>query len=89
MTVDTQSAPQRRAHLGSGLNFIRWVGDLPEKPVHQAAVGAFLGFQPLSDIDAEGVAHHVRGGRAQHLMGSIDGIKSRTDLLPGLLCTQC
>jgi hypothetical protein len=77
-----QPRPQHLSDRGDALAAIRRVGDLGEKPIHQAPVSAVLRLQPLSDPNAEIVANHIGAGLAQHRVRSIDGIQSGTDALP-------
>ena len=86
---DAQPLPQRRSRHREGPYFVRWVGDLAEEPVHQPAVGALLGLQPLSHIDAERVAHQTRRRLPHYVVGSINRIQSSQDLFPCLLGADC
>ncbi len=75
---DAQASAQEVFHgdVGRQAGVVRavgWVGDLAEDAVHQAEVGAGLGFQAFGDVDAEGVAHQVGGHRSQHGVGGVDG----------------
>jgi hypothetical protein len=53
--------PRRQAvhQRGHHRDLIGWVGDLAEHPIHQAAVGALLGFQPFGHLHPEFVAHVI------------------------------
>ena len=66
-----QAVHHRRHHRG----LIGRIGDLTEYPIHQPAVAALLGLQPLGHLHAELVAHLITGPAAHlgvselHLIG--------------------
>ncbi len=75
-----------RAHrlsisVGHQAHLIGRIGDLGEHPIHQPAVGALLGLQPLGHLHPK-LATHLIGGQLPHLgVGVIHLIGQHTKLL--------
>ena len=83
---DAQPLPQQFGHDGAGGQFgvvgsVGRFGDLAEEPVHQPAVDAVLGFQPVGHLDAERIAHRVRARGTQPGVTRLDRIQCGADLV--------
>jgi hypothetical protein len=71
---------------GCHSRLIGWVGHLPERPIHQAAIGALLGLQPLGQLGPELVAHLGRRQCPHPVIGSVNLIGQRAKPLTRRLC---
>ena len=76
---DAQPRPQAVDQVGHQAHLIGRIGDLGEHPVHQPAVGALLGLQPLGHLHPK-LATHLIGGQLPHLgVGVIHLIGQHTE----------
>jgi hypothetical protein len=85
---DAQPLPQRIAHRSDRALTVGRVSQLTEDPVHQPAIDALLSLQSVGDLNPKVIAHQIRRRLSQHLLGGINGIQRRADLLPRRYRTQ-
>jgi hypothetical protein len=73
--MSAQSRPQAVDQRRHEADVVGWSGNLPEHAIHQAAVAALLGLQPLGHLHPKRIAHLIGGQCAHFAMGGINLIQ--------------